>query len=169
MILKSPAECSSEELALFARFVRDGGEVQSQGLPGRIRQAKALAFLVENGQAIGIAALKQPNQGYRAGVFAKAKAIETPDRFPYEVGWVVIDEKHRGRKLSRALVDAVLSRSEGCDVFATSVTTRKFMHRTLMHFDFAQHGQPYPSSQRDEDLFLFIRTNVQSSTRAEEP
>lgn len=109
---------------------------------------------------IGIAALKQPNQGYRADVFAKSKATETPDRFPYEVGWVAIDEKHRGRKLSRVLVATVLSRSEGRNVFATSATAREFMHRTLMHFGFVQHGQPYPSSQRNEELLLFIRTDA---------
>jgi len=163
--LKAPSECSRGELELFTRLARDGGEVQSYGLSNRVRRAKALAFLVEDGSTIGIAALKQPDQGYKADVFAKAGAAEAPGQFLYEVGWVVIAEKHRGRKLSRVLVDAVLSKSESRSVFATSATTREAMHRTLSRFGFVRHGQSYPSSERDEELFLFIRTGADKIPR----
>lgn len=167
MIIKSPSECSPAELELFTRLAREGNEVQSAGLMKRVVRAKALAFFVEDGNTIGIAALKRPYESYKAGVFAKAKATQESGQFPYELGWVVIDEKHQGRKLSRVLVEAVLSKCEGRHVFATSATTRDRMHRTLSRFGFVRHGQEYPSSERDEQLFLFIRTDAKPPVAAD--
>lgn len=55
------------------------------------------------------------------------------------------------------MVEAVLVQARGQNVFATSAILREAMHRTLGRVGFVQHGQPYPPSQGDEDLFLFIR------------
>jgi len=60
--IKSPQHCSDSEIAAFSCFVRKGAEVDPTGLKGRIRRAKALAFLYVNRTLVGVAALKQPNE-----------------------------------------------------------------------------------------------------------
>jgi len=163
VIIKTPQECTRNDLETFIRLAHEGGQVKEQGLPARVKRARVLAFLVENGDTIGIAALKQPYKSYRTAVFARAKATLMSNSFPFEVGWVVISQKHQGRKLSRSVVEAVLTKARGQNVFATSAISREAMHRTLRRFGFVQHGQSYPPSQGDEDLFLFIHIAARRS------
>ena len=72
---KEPIACTEGERREFARLVRQGFEGSDEGLHGRIRDAKRLAFYYAAGDTLAaVAAIKTPNEEYRDDVFKKADA-----------------------------------------------------------------------------------------------
>ncbi len=155
-IVKSPDECSSEEIDKFCELVQRGEEVDPLGLTDRAKKAVALVFLVSSNELVGVAALKKPNIGYKTGLFQKAAATVPVEEFALELGWVYVVPAHRGKGLSQNLVEAVLNRAERQNVFATSRTDNEAMHRTLVKFGFAKEGNPYRSGMGEHNLEFFI-------------
>jgi hypothetical protein len=74
ILIKKPNACTEFELQDFATFVCAGDEVAVDGLTERIKKAEVLVFLSQEGSLKGIAALKNPEQGYKKEVFQKAQA-----------------------------------------------------------------------------------------------
>lgn len=153
--LKRPGDCSEEELSRFRAVVAAAGEVSEAGLQPLIGRAEALAFLESHGEIIGVGALKRPRSIYRAKVFQKANAPSKASDFDLELGWVVVDEAHRGRGHSRSIAEGLLERSRGRRIYATSVSTNEPMHKTLAQCGFAQEGAAWPSHERS--LLLFVK------------
>lgn len=152
---KLPKECSPQELAEFEALVVEGGEVDPEGLDGRVRRAAALAFLIDEGAILGVAGLKEPGAGYRAKV-AKGSQTNVPaDRYPFELGWVFVRPGIRGGK-SRMLCDALLSGAHGRGMFATSRVDNPWMHATLEAKGFKRTGDEWPSGQNPANLALFL-------------
>lgn len=156
LVIKTPVECTSVELEAFCKLVASGGEVADAGLLERLRAAKSLAFCYEQGELAGVAALKNPDAGYRQRVFEGAKAKLDPETFPCELGWVVVSEGHRGKGLSAELVEPLIRESTG-NVYATSNSGNERMHQGLRRFGFVETGQSYPSKEHPgTTLALFI-------------
>lgn len=153
--VKSPRECSPQELAEFKALVLEGGEVAPEGLDGRVRRAAVLAFLVDEGAILGVAGLKEPGAGYRAKVAKGAQASVPADRYPFELGWVFVSSGIRGGK-SKMLCDALISRAHGCGIFATSRVNNPRMHATLQAKGFKRTGAEWPSGQNPANLALFL-------------
>ena len=105
----SPKECSSDMLNHFCKLVREGGEVQSNGLRNRVKSAAFLAFAQEPDEIVGVAALKNPSLGYKDRVFKSAGSTVAED-YPYELGWVYVIKRARGKSISEGLVQALLKR-----------------------------------------------------------
>jgi RimJ/RimL family protein N-acetyltransferase len=75
-----------------------------------------------------------------------------------ELGWVVVAKAHCGRGYSRLILDALLSRSEGRCVYATSASTNLAIHKTLTALAFDRDGRAWPSQERKGvSLILFVR------------
>ncbi|WP_132466226.1 GNAT family N-acetyltransferase [Rhodovulum marinum] len=152
----SPKQCSSETLDAFCELVRAGGEVQPAGLSARVERAAFLAFAHEPEGLVGVAALKNPYQDYRAGVFKKAGSARAED-YPYELGWVYVVPAARGRSVSALLVQALFEHG-AAGVYATSRTLNTAMHRTLSRANFKVSGRPYFSAEHPgEEIALFLR------------
>ncbi|WP_423455943.1 hypothetical protein [Ottowia sp. VDI28] len=64
----------------FEALVLEGGEVDPEGLDGRVRRAAALAFLIDEGAIQGVAGLKEPSAGYRAKVAKGSQESVPADR-----------------------------------------------------------------------------------------
>ena len=144
-------------LAAFRDLVLQGGEVQPAGLAGRVKRAAFLAFAHDSEGLVGVAALKNPNAGYRANVFEKAESTLAEDH-PYELGWVYVVPAARRRGISGLLVRALFERG-AAGVYATSRTRNDAMRRTLEQADFRVVGRPYPSAEHPgEELALFLRS-----------
>ncbi len=156
--VKSPRQCSSNELDDFTAFVLAGGEVIRAGLGERVRNAHALLFMRENTCLVGIAALKSPSVEYRARVFEQSGAALSPLAFPFELGWVFLLPSARGRSLSRHLVQAAADHVADAQVFATSRTDNPAMHASLFGAAFTRHGSDYPSNRGAHRLALFLRS-----------
>jgi predicted GNAT family N-acyltransferase len=161
IVVISPSDCSEQETRDFCDLATKGGQVARTGLKDLVGQAKALAFLRLNEVSIGIAGLKLPRDNYRKRQFANAKSGLDPVEFPYELGWVYVEEKFRGRQYSRKLVQQLLKSSEDQNVYATSRETEERMHRTLRKCGFTRVGTPWPSKRRPkENLLLFVRKRI---------
>jgi ribosomal protein S18 acetylase RimI-like enzyme len=154
---KDPSAYTEGERREFARLVREGFEGSDEGLDGRIRDAKWLAFYYAAGDTLAaIAALKVPNERYRDDVFQKAEAPVSPAGYELELGWVFVVPAHRGNRIAESLCQQLLAREPASSVFATTRPNNTFMIGILRALGFAQIGKPFP--RRNEELVLFLRT-----------
>lgn len=156
-VSKAPADCTSAEISDFKAFVLAGGEVDKNGLEGRIRLAVRLAFLREGTCLVGIAALKRPNSSYRERVALSAGTLLPSTAYPYELGWVFILPSARGKGYSHLVVQAALEVAQESGVFSTSRADNDPMHRVLDRFGFSLSGSTYASTRGAHDLKLFAR------------
>ena len=157
-----PSDCTPRALADFENLVIEGGTVDPQGLAQRIRNASRLLFLREsNGELVGVGALKHPLLGYRAKVFAKARATTPPDEYRVELGWVAVAKSHQGRGLSLRIIDQLISLAENENVFATTRADARAM-RFAVDYGLKPAGKPYPSG-RGYDLVLYLRNARRAS------
>lgn len=154
--VRSPNECSAEELEEFVDFVRTGGEVTHVGLPDRVKTAHSLAYLKTDGKMIGVAGLKFPSQNHRNEVANGAQISLSAHTLPLELGWVYVLPSERGGK-SYLLCEVLISNAKGAGVFATSREGNKAIHRTLEKLGFNRQGTDWPSGQNPENLWLFIK------------
>lgn len=155
--LKQPIACTEGERREFARLVCQGFDVAAEGLDGRIRDAKWLAFYYATGDTLGaVAAIKAPNERYRDDVFKKADAPVSPSDYKLELGWVFVVPAHRGNRIAESLCQLLLARVPTSCVFATTRTNNISMIRILLALGFARAGRPYP--RRYEELVLFLRS-----------
>lgn len=156
----SPSDCTEQALADFEKLIIEGGAVDPQGLTQRIRNASQLLFLREsNGQLVGVGALKHPGPQYRNKVFAKAGATVPSDRYPVELGWVVVAKSHQGRGLSGRIIGELIALAQNENIFATTRADERAMRFASDH-GFELNGKPYPS-RRGYDLVLYVRNATQ--------
>jgi RimJ/RimL family protein N-acetyltransferase len=154
---KEPIACTERERREFARLVRQGFDGSDDGLHGRIRDAKWLAFYYATSDTLAaVAALKAPNEGYRDDVFKKADARVSPADYKLELGWVFVVPIYRGNRIAESLCQLLLARAPTSCVFATTRPNNISMIRILLALGFARAGKPYP--RRNEELVLFLRS-----------
>jgi len=164
----SPSDCSAQALADFEKLVIEGGAVAPEGLTQRIRNASRLLFLREpDGRLVGVGALKHPRSSYRTRVFAKARATAPSDRYPVELGWVVVAKSHQGRGLSARIIGELLALARNENVFATTRVDDRGMRFASAH-GFEPNGNPYPSG-RGYNLVLYLHDAAPQSTSEHEP
>jgi predicted GNAT family N-acyltransferase len=166
IVAKAPSNCSAAEICNFVALVEQGGEVAAGGLQQRVIGAANLAFLQLGGRLAGVAALKQPNAGYRARVASASGTALPQDSFVYELGWVFIAIEARGNGYALPLSQAALSLADGCGVFATSRIDNVAMHHALANLGFLPSGSPYPSQHGGHHLQLFTRVPPNNSARS---
>jgi len=156
--IKPPSACSEEEIRDFEGLVLKGEEVVPKGLRRRIELAAQLAFLYTADRRLaGVGALKRPSLSYRNSVFEKAASSLKPDTFQLELGWLFIEESHRGKRLSGILVKKLLSSVGETSIYATTREQNVPMRRILESFAFAESGIPYGSVRGPYKLILDTR------------
>jgi RimJ/RimL family protein N-acetyltransferase len=155
-LFKEAIACTEAERRDFERLVRQGFEGSDEGLPGRIRDAKWLAFYYAAGGTLAaIAGLKAPAERYRDDIFNHADARVSPADYKLELGWVFVVPAHRGNQIGEDLCRSLLARVPTSAVFATTRPHNSSMIRILLALGFARAGQPFP--RRNEELVLFLR------------
>lgn len=161
---RRPAECTPAEIDVFSRLLCRAFGAGTGDRARRIARARCLVFLREGEELLGIAALKAPRPSHRRGVFVKAGVPLSGPAPPHELGWVVVEERQRGRRLSRLLVESALQAAGQAEVFATSHTENLAMHATLRRCGFTAVGDPYFSRRHERRLVLFVRARAASPT-----
>lgn len=152
-----PALCSKAELDEFCKFVRQGDEVETQGLEARVKRAKALVFLRVDGELVGVAALKEPLRTYRDGVFRKALVPDSSKGFRFELGWVFVPPAHRRKGYSRVLSAAAINQCERTPTFATTRLDNVPMQRVLEQIGFRRVGDSWQSDRGNKPwLVLYV-------------
>ena len=154
---RPPADWPEEIRNAFEVLVREGGEVTTAGLGGRIAEAASLICTIDSGQLVAVAALKNPRPTYRTKLRERTGFDLARRKYPYEIGWVYIKPNHRGAGLSRPLVEACLAAAASEGVFASTREDNKPMQRTLKRYGFVQAGNSYKSERDEVTLVLFVR------------
>ncbi len=150
----SPDDCTCGELRQFEELVIKSGEVCENGLTGRIKKARLLAFYHLDGKLIATAGIKKPYDRYKNDVFTKTKASVDPKDFKIEFGWAFTEEDHRGKKLCPNLTGMLMS-TVNEPIFATTGVCNIIMQRLLKKNGFHITGKPYQG--RSSELFLYVK------------
>jgi len=157
VLVKSPGDCSTSEVAAFERLVIMGSEVETRGLTNRIERANKLGFAYVSRVLAGVAGVKRPSSKHRTDVFAKAATEFASMAFELEFGWVYILEPHRGKGIAGKLTRVLLKPFENLPIYATSRSDNTAMHRTLERMQFSRTGNEFLSGRRNHRLQLFVR------------
>lgn len=156
--LKIPSGCRAQELEVFQERTELGGEVDDGGLAYRIVHAEKLAFLSVDGNLVGTAGLKNPEQTYRLKVSRKSDFELPVQQFPYELGWIYVVPEAEGRGYAKAMAGVLLHSIKGHGVFATTRTNNGAMNHLLPStFKFVASGNLYKARDKVHDLRLYTR------------
>jgi RimJ/RimL family protein N-acetyltransferase len=157
LFVGEPGEFKDSDIEDFVRLVEEGGEVSKINLRNRVGDAKFIAFARIGSDLIGVAGLKHPEETHRASVQNKSEVPLPSEDFPFELGWVVIAEKARGKGLSLPLCQLLIAAAGSRGIYATSRTQVPRMHKTLSKLQFQRVGMSWQSTENDDDLGLFVR------------
>lgn len=129
---------------LLARLIEDGGAIEGtvEVIIQRLKRTRKLALLRVNATdcIVGAAALKTPGQRYRADTFAAAGFPINGYETAPELGYVVIAEEMKGRRLSGNLVNAIIKEIRE-PTFAT--TDGNTMRNNLQRLGFTRVGREW--------------------------
>ncbi len=155
--VKQPSLCTDAEMAAFCCFVRQGDEVEPEGLEDRVRRrGLALVFLWVDGVLVGIGALKRPDKGYRDGLFRSAGVPKEASTFALEVGWIFVPKEHRGKGYSRVIAAAAMTQADGAAALATTREDNEPMQRSLERIGFKKTGGAWKSKRGEHKLVLYV-------------
>ena len=155
LTIASPNDVSETELTEFCEMVRAGGAVMSEGLEGRVQQAKSLVFLRVDKQLAGVAAIKQ----YRAGVFRNA-GVQEDAQFQSELGYIAVNCEHRRRGYSYLLSVVAMSQTDRKPTYATVGQDNTHMRKPLERLGFKCVGEPwYSTIKKNKYLVLYVNTS----------
>lgn len=158
IVIKTPDACSNDEIDQFAAKVAEGGEV-ADVVRDRVKRAFRLGLIVYDGSVVGTAALKKPARSYRDRVFKKADSQLDPSAYPYELGWIFLDNPHRRKGQMTRLIDDLMPAAKESALFATTRTSNDIMRDMLAQLKFSKEGVEYKSDQNQGDMLnLFVRS-----------
>lgn len=157
IVILAPIDSSAKDRCAFSRLLRQGKQVVTAGLEGRIAEAAWLGFAWHDGQLAGVAAIKVPRPTYRKKVFAGAGVANLFSHFSLEFGWVFVLPEFRGLGIAHTLLRELLVKSNDRNIFATTAANNQVMERILKRSGFEQMGQHFQGEQSNANIRLWVR------------
>lgn len=152
---KHPKDCQESEIDAFYSLVAEGGEVITNGLHARIKEAESLVFVRIEGAIVGIGAIKKPSSNYFSSVFNKAEVpFKVPD-FTFELGWIYVTPSARGKGLGNKIMIQLTETLGNRICFATTRAANQAMESLFKTYSFNQLGKKYKSINGDYFLVLY--------------
>jgi GNAT superfamily N-acetyltransferase len=154
--VRIPADATDEEQSAFLRLVPAGGAVTVEAVRAGLPRAEALVICADGRRIVGVAALKVPQPGYRAGLSSAAKSgFALPEAmFPRELGYVAVEDDSRRKGIGMRLCNEVIRLADGRGLLATTGNDGMH-HKILPQLGFADAGQGWMG--RHEHVFLTVR------------
>ena len=152
-----PSDLSQKETDRCIDIINQGGAA-GDSVPELLPKAKILvvARSCAEGDIVGVGALKVVRSEYAEKLASKGKSNFSFDINTTELGFVAIDEKHRGKRISSILVEKLCSVHKG-SLFATTDSDK--MKKIFKRFNFEQQGKEW-EGLRKTFLSLWIRTSL---------
>lgn len=158
LIMKLGKNATPEERAAFVELVKKDPQVNKATLTGFVARAHFLAFLYLDGELVGTHAIKDNRSYQRKLEGADRAGVSLPDAEYFgEVGYLHVAEGHRGARLSELLALGVFAAVKGKGLFATIQSKNVPSRRLFERHGFTQVGKPWQSTQKDDQVHLYIR------------
>ena len=103
---------------------------------------------------MAVGAIKNPNEGYKSGVFAKAGVAGKCKEYTHELGWLYVTPGARGKGLGHNLMQAVTKFLGTSTCYATTRANNDSMHHLFSRYNFDKLGSAY-QSQNGYSLVLY--------------
>jgi predicted amidohydrolase len=139
-IERCAGDVDEADLEKCVSIIRSGGAVNVD--IAKLRSATVLVLAKRGADVVGIGSVKRIRPDYAAGIADKSGFPLTPDS--PELGYIAVDDRHRGNGLSHRLVGELLRERSG-GLFAT--TDDKYMKRTLVSAGFVQRGREWEGNR----------------------
>jgi predicted GNAT family N-acyltransferase len=114
-------QLNNEFIAQSVDIITDGGQVATEGLSQNLARAHLVALALDEGQIVGVAAIKNQSRAYIKGVGDDAGY--QPHARARELGYVAVKKERRGEHIGSDLADKLLIGYDG-PCFATTRTQR---------------------------------------------
>lgn len=144
----------------ITNLILKGDEVNPQTLPNRLSESALIAFIVDNDIIIATATIKKPLDSYKKKVFANSKSNLSITDFPFELGYVMVDENRREGKLASQLCRELSKIFLSQNLFATTRTDNLRMQSILRKNYYTEIGIQYPNRTNTAFLKLFIKQKL---------
>ena len=149
-VSSSPSETDQDLKKQILELIVSGGQVTRRfAVPG-IANAERLGFLTLDKTVVACCCLKNPTIGYKEGVFGKAKAVQNPTAYLFELGYIVTHKEYEGFGYCQDLLGTFISEVNASTMYAT--TRKPSMVHILTKYGFYKSGQIY---QGELQLMLF--------------
>lgn len=152
---RSPDECSDAEFSAFVTLAAKGEEVEREDIERGVRRAAALLWIDSDTGPVAVAAVKRPFDSYRRRLFRKAGLAAECGNFSLELGYLFVEETHRGNEYGSALLQKAVKLHGGEPIYATTRSDNKRMQEILRENGFVRLGSDYPS-KRDASRHLRV-------------
>lgn len=154
---KKYIELSLEEVNQIERLIISGGEIDGNNLPRRLANSKTIGYFKDKDKIIATATIKSPNPEYVKRIFEKSEVKINCDDYQLEMGYVMVDENYRGKKLASKLCDDLSNLYNKDKIFSTTKVSNEFMRKILLHNGFNEIGTKYLNNDKTDYLKLFIK------------
>jgi GNAT superfamily N-acetyltransferase len=157
-MIKSPAECSSREIAEFKSMLIKSEQEVEEGLSERVAQAELLGFYYDDEKLVAVAALKHPVAGYKKGLFKKAGVlIAEAEKYELEFGWAYILPEYRNRGIGSDLMEKLVKNAGPRAALATIRSSEEAMADSLKKLGFKKAGEPFSKRNHRYTYDLYLR------------
>lgn len=158
LTFKKYSELTSDELTHVLGLILAAKEVNPKTLPQRLSEAILIGIYKVNDSIVATATIKRPLESYKLNVFTKSKTDFKKDDFEFELGYVMVDPKHRKDSLASNLCKELCNLFLSENIFATTRLDNVAMQTILKKNNFAQTGQQYKSRNNTSSLILLVKT-----------
>ena len=146
-----PSELTTVETRECVDLIVDGGAVRRTFVEQRFPDSIHVAVTRLGAEIVGVGVIKSGDHPHTTTV-AELSGVELPPDVD-ELGYVAVKEEHQGQRISRDVVQELLSEHDG-PLFAT--TRNAGMGRTLLRVGFVQQGE-LPATGGGDSLSLWVR------------
>jgi GNAT superfamily N-acetyltransferase len=146
-----PIDLSSTELDRCVALVTSGGAVAVGFAQAELPRASVLAVVRHKTEIVGVGAIKRIRDYYAVGIASTQKSGFGFDKNMPEVGYIAVDDRHRGQGLSHRILEQLLAKKDG-PLFATTDEVR--MKKTLTAHGFAMKGAEWEGDRGQLSLWI---------------
>jgi GNAT superfamily N-acetyltransferase len=145
----SPDDLSNEDIEACISLIREGGASYPKSVP-ELTRAMVVAIVHDGHEIVGVGAIKEKRPEY-ASIIARRSGFRFNKNI-HELGYVAVNESHRGLGLSYAITVKLLATFRERPLFAT--TANKYMKGTLEQAGFVRRGNEWPGFSGELSLWI---------------
>jgi hypothetical protein len=154
----SPTSLDATTMKSVVDLITKGGEVLSTGLESRIKKAKYVVVAKDGDAVVGFGAVKVPLYSYKQKIFVKAGVPELVDDVDLELGWLIVDENSRNKRIGGLVAKKLYDLTKNEPVFLSTRANNHTIISAAKRVGGKILGKPY---QGKSDKIVLIGFNIE--------